>query len=155
MSSKPYYLSAEAFEKMKQELEHLKKDKRKEIAEKLQAAIALGDLSENAEYHDAKDEMGMLEGKIAQMEDQVKNAVIIEENGEKKDKVEVGCQVEIESEGSRITYKIVGPNEADPAEGFISNETPLAEALMGHKAGEEVEFEAPSGKKVYKIIDVK
>jgi transcription elongation factor GreA len=155
MSSKPYYLSAEALEKMKQELEYLKKDKRKEIAEKLQAAIALGDLSENAEYHDAKDEMGMLEGKIAQMEDQIKNAVIIEENGGKKDQVEVGCQVEIESEGNRIAYKIVGPNEADPAEGFISNETPLAQALMGHKAGEEVEFEAPSGKKIYKIIKIK
>jgi len=139
---------------MEEELEHLKKVRRKEVAEKLQAAIAMGDLSENAEYHDAKDEMGMLEGKISQIEDHVKNAVIIEESTQSKDEVDVGCRVEIETDGNRLKYKIVGPNEADPAEGLISNETPLAQALMGHRAGEEVEFEAPSGKKIYKIISI-
>ena len=153
--SKPYYISAEALEKLKEELEYLKKIKRKEIADKIQAAIQLGDLSENAEYHDAKDELGMLEGRISQMEDQVKNAVIIEEGKGDRDTIEVGCSVELEVDGQQLKYTIVGPNEADPAQGFISNETPLAEALMGHKAGDQVEFEAPSGTKVYKIISVK
>jgi transcription elongation factor GreA len=153
--SKPYYISAEALEKLKNELEYLKKTKRKEIADKIQAAIQLGDLSENAEYHDAKDELGMLEGRISQMEDQVKNAVIIEEGKGDRDIIEVGCSVELEVDGQQLKYTIVGPNEADPAQGFISNETPLAEALMGHKAGDQVEFEAPAGTKVYKIISVK
>jgi len=153
--SKPYYISAEALEKLKEELEYLKKTKRKEIADKIQAAIQLGDLSENAEYHDAKDELGMLEGRISQMEDQVKNAVIIEEGKGDRDTIEVGCSVELEVDDQQLKYTIVGPNEADPAQGFISNETPLAEALMGHRAGDQVEFEAPSGTKVYKIISVK
>lgn len=152
--SKPYYISAEALEKLREELEYLKKTKRKEIADKIQAAIQLGDLSENAEYHDAKDELGMLEGRISQMEDQVKNAVIIEEGKGDRDTIEVGCSVELEVDGQQLKYTIVGPNEADPAQGFISNETPLAEALMGHKAGDQVEFEAPSGTKVYKILSV-
>jgi len=152
--SKPYYISSEALEKLKAELDHLKKVKRREVADKIQAAIQLGDLSENAEYHDAKDELGMLEGRISTIDDQIKNAVIIEEGKGKRDSIEVGCSVELEVDGQQLKYTIVGPNEADPAQGFISNETPLAEALMGHKAGEQVEFEAPSGAKIYKIISV-
>lgn len=151
---KPFYISAEGLEKIKEELEYLKKTKRKEIADKIQAAIQLGDLSENAEYHDAKDEMGMLEGRIMQIEDQIKNAVVIEEGKGERDVVEVGCTVEVEVDGDKMTYTIVGPNEADPAQGFISNETPLADALIDHKAGDRVEFEAPSGTKVYKILSV-
>jgi len=153
--SKPFYISEEGLEKLKKELEFLKKVRRKEVADKIQAAIALGDLSENAEYHDAKDELGMLEGRIAVVEDQIKNAVIIEEGKEGQDTISVGCTVGVETDGNKISYTIVGPNEADPAKGFISNETPLAEALMDHGVGEEVEFEAPSGKKVYKIISIK
>jgi transcription elongation factor GreA len=151
---KPYYISAEALEKLKAELEHLKKFKRREVADKIQAAIQLGDLSENAEYHDAKDELGMLEGRISTIDDQIKNAVIIEEGKGKRDAIEIGCSVELEVDGQQLKYTIVGPNEADPAQGYISNETPLAEALMSHKAGEQVEFEAPSGTKIYKIISV-
>jgi len=153
--TKPFYISAEGLQKIKDELEYLKKTKRKEVADKIQAAIALGDLSENAEYHDAKDEMGMLEGRIMQIEDQMKNAVVIEEGKSSRDTIEVGCSVELEVDGQKINYTIVGPNEADPAQGFISNETPLAQAMMGHRAGDQVEFEAPSGTKVYKILSVK
>lgn len=151
---KPYYITAEALEKLKTELDYLKKVKRREVADKIQAAIQLGDLSENAEYHDAKDELGMLEGRISTIDDQIKNAVIIEEGKGKRDAIEVGCSAELELDGQRLKYTIVGPNEADPAQGFISNETPLAEALMGHRAGEQVEFEAPAGTKIYKIISV-
>ncbi|MDD4995478.1 MAG: transcription elongation factor GreA [Patescibacteria group bacterium] len=152
--SNPYYLSKEALAKLKEELDYLKKVKRKEVAEKIQAAIALGDLSENAEYHDAKDELGMLEGKISVIEDQIKNAVIIEEKHAAGDAVAIGSEVILETDGTKLRYRIVGPNEADPAHGLISNETPLAHAMLGHRAGESIEFEAPSGKKIYRILEI-
>lgn len=152
---KPFYISKEALEKLKEELHYLKSVKRKEITERIEAALALGDLSENAEYHDAKDEMAMLDGKIAEMLNQLKNVVIIDDQKKETGVVGIGSEIEVETDGQKIIYKIVGPKEADPAHGMISNETPLAQALLGHKQGEQVEFDAPSGKKYYKILSIK
>lgn len=153
--TRPFYISKEALDKLKQELHELKTVKRKEITEKIEAALALGDLSENAEYHDAKDELALLEGRIAEIEEQLKNAAIIEDGERDSSKVQVGSEVVVETDSQKTNYKIVGPNEADPAHGLISNETPLAQALLGHKVGEQVEFDAPAGKKIYKIISIK
>ncbi|MBU0649459.1 transcription elongation factor GreA [Patescibacteria group bacterium] len=153
--TKPFYISKEALERLQNELKAFKTTKRREVTDKIEAALALGDLSENAEYHDAKDELAMLEGRILEIEDQIKNAVIIDESKKATDMVDVGSEIDVETEGQKITYKIVGPNEADPAHGFISNETPLAQALLGHRQGESVEFNAPSGKKMYRIVSIK
>jgi len=147
-------LTPEGKKKIEEELDYLKNTKRKEVSEKIEKAKELGDLSENAEYHEAKDEQGMMEARIVELENLLKNAVMTENDG-KKDKVNVGCEVVVKSKLGEQTFKIVGFNEADPSKGFISNESPLGSAFMGKKKGEKVEVEAPAGKMEYEILEIK
>lgn len=141
---KPFYITKENLKKIKEELEYLEMKKRREVAARIEKAKELGDLSENAEYADAKDEMAFLEGKVLELRDKVNRAIIIEHK--KSDTVDVGSKVTLICNGEERFYHIVGPDEADPVEGKISNETPLAEGLMGKRIDDEVEINIPAGK---------
>ncbi len=152
--AKIQYMSAEGIEKLKEELSELKTVKRRELAKRIEEAKAMGDLSENAEYHEAKDALGFIEGRILEIEDVMKNVAVIEnENGE-EGIVRVGSTVVTEVKGKEKTFIIVGSNEADPLSGKISNESPIGEALIGKRAGEEVRVETPGGVTVYKVNEV-
>lgn len=148
-----HYVSNEGLEKLKQELQELKDKGRKEIAERLEAAKALGDLSENSEYQEAREAQELLEQKILETEELLRNAVIIEKV-RATDEVRVGSTVVAESEHGKETYTIVGSEEAKPIENKISNESPLGKAFLGHKVGEMVEVRAPIGTTHYKIIQI-
>lgn len=149
------YLSKEGLEKMKLELEDLATNKRKEVAERLEYAKSLGDLSENAEYQEAKEAQSMLENKIARLEDVIRRAVVITKHH--GGVVQVGSTVIIKKESSndKKEYEIVGHEEADVSEGKISNESPLGMALIGAKKGETVSFSGPNGEIKYKVLDIK
>ena len=151
MSPNPAYTTKDGLERMKLELAELKIKKR-EVAERINKAKELGDLSENAEYQDAKEEMAFVEGHLLELEDYINHAVIIERKT--GDTVTVGSTVAVKSETREKTYTIVGANEADPLAGRISNETPLAAALLGKRVGETVEVTVPSGKTVYTIVSI-
>lgn len=141
--NEPYYISKEGLGKLKEEYDFLQNVKKREVADRIEKAKELGDLSENAEYTDAKDEMSFVEGKIIDLRDQIGRAVVIEKPA--TDVVAVGSKVFLECEGKERNYHIVGPNEADPAGGKISNETPLAMGLLGKKIGDKVEIRIPVG----------
>jgi transcription elongation factor GreA len=149
------YVSAERLEELKRELKHLKMVERRAVAERIESAKALGDLSENAEYHDAKDEMAQLEGRVFEIEDLIKNAQIIEEGKGSSGAIRVGSTVEVEVGGKVKTFMLVGSNEADPAGGKISNESPIGSALLGASMGQAVEVKTPAGVTVYRIKDVR
>lgn len=142
------YVTKEGLKKMEEELEHLTKVKRPELSERLRAAIAQGDLSENADYAYAKQEQAFLEGRIQELEDSLRRAEIINDGGP-GDKVRVGSTVTIidieNGSGEEETYRIVGAHEADPANGYISNESPIGRALLGAKPGQVVTVETPNG----------
>ncbi|MEJ2757991.1 MAG: transcription elongation factor GreA [Anaerolineales bacterium] len=152
--SEEYYLTPEGAEKMRQELQDMKTRQRDELAKRLRFAIQQGDLSENADYHKAKEDQGFLEGKIREYEEILAGAKIIEQ-GNSNGMVDVGTTVTIK-EGSypEEKYYMVGPTEANPREGRISHESPIGKALMGHKAGDVVTVETPGGKMKLKIIMV-
>lgn len=140
--------------KMQKELDELRSTKRAEIAQRLKAAIAMGDLSENSEYDEAKNAQAFLEGRILQLEQQIRTAQVIEKSA--KDRVDVGSTVVIEDMEEHLQEKvtIVGSTESNPFEGRISNESPVGRALMGAKAGDTVEAEAPNGVLKYKVIRI-
>jgi transcription elongation factor GreA len=140
------YVTEEGLQKMQEELEYLTTVKRPEISEQLQAAISQGDISENADYDYAKQEQAFLEGRIQELEDSLRRAKVIEEGGP-ADKVRVGSTVTIVENGhdEEETYRIVGAQEADPTNGYISNESPIGQALLGAKVGEVVTVETPNG----------
>lgn len=149
------YLSKEKFEELQKELDSLKSLRRKEIAERLEFAKSLGDLSENAEYHEARQEQAETEDRINQLETIIQNASIIHKS--KGDVVAVGSTVVV-NKGTKkdsITYKIVGAEETNTAEGKISYKSPIGEALVGKTKGESVTVDTPGGEVKYKIIDVK
>jgi len=150
------YISKERLEELRAQLEDLKKTRRKEIAQRIENAISLGDLSENAEYHEAREEQAFNEGKIQELEDIIRNAVIIKENGHNKVKsvAEVGDKVDVQKNGENTTFSIVGSTEADPAKQKISNESPLGKALLGRSVGEEVQVTTPAGQATYKILRI-
>lgn len=148
------YVSEEGLEKLKQELHDLKTKKRQEIAARLEHAKTLGDLSENAEYQEAKEEQSLVEGQIAELEEMVRNAVVIAK-AHGTDKVEIGSTIKTVSEKGESVYTIVGSEEANPAEGKISNESPLGKAFLGRRAGEEVEVKTPAGSTKYRILEIK
>jgi transcription elongation factor GreA len=152
--SKINYLSAQGLEKLKQELTELKTVKRRELAGRIEAAKALGDLSENAEYHEAKDALAFVEGRISEISDILKNVAVIEEEKAQKGMVGVGSVVEVSVNGKRKTFSIVGSNEADPRSGKISNESPIGNALLGAQVGEKVEIKTPAGVTLYEIVAV-
>ncbi len=148
----PVYVSKEGLEKMKQELHYLKTEKRREVANRIEKAKDLGDLKENADYHDAKDEAGWVESRIYELEDGIYRAVVIEAKA--SDMVTIGCRVKIESDGKEKVLTIVGSTEADPLKGLISNESPLGQALLGKKIGEIAELKVPAGRKSYVVKEI-
>ena len=147
------YVTEEGLQKIKDELAYLTNDKREDLANKLQAAIAQGDLKENADYHAAKEEQAFVEGRIKDLEDSLRRAEIIEAAGP-SDRVRVGSKVTVVEEGfedEEETYTIVGAHEADPANGLISNESPIGSALIGAKKGQVVSAETPGGQIRFQI----
>jgi len=155
MSKDVQYLTAEKHRELQKELEELKTNRRKEIAEHLEYAKKLGDLSENAEYHQAREDQAEVEAKIGRLEDLLKNSVMITEGG--KDTITIGSTFRLLREGDNKSYlyTIVGSEEADMSLGKISNLSPLGVALLGHKKGEKVTVNAPKGKVVYTIDIIK
>ena len=150
----PAYLTVEGEAKLRAELEELKGPKREELAKRLRSAIQMGDLSENADYHKAKEDQGFLEGRIQEIEYVLRNFVLIEKNVN-RDFVSVGNHVTIqEGDSPPEKYHVVGAKEADPRNGRISNESPIGRALMDHKIGDEVEADTPGGKIKLKIIKI-
>jgi transcription elongation factor GreA len=149
------YLTQEKFNELEQELHELKTVRRKEVAEHLEHARSLGDLSENAEYHEAREEQAQTEARIIQLETILKNAVIVQHT--KGDTVEVGSQVTVQKDGdaAKQIFTLVGSEEADITLGKISHHSPLGAALFGKKKGQEFEFQSPKGAVKYKIVDVK
>ena len=147
------YLTPEGETKLKAELAELKGNRREELAQRLRAAIQMGDLSENADYHKAKEDQAFLEGRIQEIEATLRTAVIIEKK--LSDTVTVGCLVTIQEDNfTPETYHLVGAKEADPRNGKISNESPIGKALMDHKVGDIVETETPAGKIKLKILKI-
>ncbi len=153
MADKITYISNEGLEKLKAELKYLKTVRRRELADKIDSAKALGDLSENAEYHEAKNDMAFLEGRVLEIKDSLKNISIIPA-GTAGGEVHIGSTVEIEQNNKRKSYKIVGSNEANPVSGLISNESPLGSAFLGHRIGETVAVETPAGMTEYRIVSI-
>ena len=149
----PNYLSDEGLEKLKQELQELKDAGRKEIAQRLEDAKALGDLSENSEYQEAREAQELLEQKILELEATLRNVVVIEKD-RRTDQVRIGSTVVVESSLGKETYTIVGSEEAEPSEHKISNESPLGKSFLGHKVGEEVEVKIPAGMVHYTISQI-
>ncbi len=150
-----HYLTPEGKEKLETELEDLKTRGRKELAERLKHAISMGDLSENADYHKAKEDQGFLEGRIQEIESILHNAEVIKSQ-DSYHEVVLGASVTIQETGEEPeTYKIVGRKEANPREGKISHESPIGKALMGHKTGDMVEVELPQSKFQLKILEIK
>lgn len=148
------YLTSEKFAELKKELEHLKTVRRKEVAESLEYARSLGDLSENAEYQEARDMQAAIEERISHLEQVIKEAKIV--SHDKSDVVGLGSEVCIQKAGEKgnICYTIVGSEEANIHEKKLSYLSPLGEALMGKGKGEEIDFETPNGKQKYKLLKV-
>lgn len=149
----PHYVTGEGLERIKKELRELKTVKRREAAQKIAQAKELGDLSENAEYHDAKDELAFIEGHIQVLEDIVAHAVIIEET-RPGSVVRVGSTVVAKIGDREVSYQIVGSNEADPKAGKISNESPLGQGFLGKKVRDEVIVKTPGGETIYTIVRI-
>lgn len=154
MSENTQYLTQTSLVSLQAELEQLKNVKIPEIANKIDEAKQQGDLSENAEYHSAKEDMAWAQGRLMELEHLLSNAVIIgsETKGEG---VSVGQTVVVSTGTKTKEYTIVGPQEADPFAGMISNESPLGQAFLGRSKGDEVEVETPAGKQIYVITDIK
>jgi transcription elongation factor GreA len=152
---KTVYLTKEGYQNLKDELERLLGDERKEIAERIRTAKEYGDLSENSEYSDAKEHQSFVEGRIIEVEHLIKNAQIIDDSHTNCSNVNIGCTVILEDADKELSYRIVGSTEADPTKGYISNESPIGKALLGKKTGDLVEVSVPAGVKTYKVKKVK
>jgi len=154
--SEKVFLTHEGFEKLQGKLKALKGKKRREIANALESARLLGDISENAEYESAKQEQGINEGRIMELEDKFARAQIIDEKNISKDKAYVGATVKLKDtdSGEDITYKLMSEDEADFAQGKISISSPVGKALLGKKKGELVNIKIPAGVLKYKVVDI-
>lgn len=154
---KTYPMTQAGKEKLEQELEYLKTVRRKEVVERIKIARSFGDLSENSEYDAAKDEQAFVEGRVTQLENMIRNAVIIEENMENSSTVTLGKSVTFVElpDGDEETYTIVGSAEADPFEGKISNDSPIARNLLGKQVGDEVSVQTPGGDMRVRIVSIK
>ncbi len=154
MAEQPIYVTKEGYKKLEEELEYLRTVKRAEVAQRLHDAMGEGDIDENAEYDDAKNEQSFVEGRILTLETMIKNAVIIQE-GKRRDQVVLGSTVTVvEDGGEPETYHIVGTAEADPRKGRISNESPLGRALLGKRVGDAITINAPAGTLTFQIIAI-
>lgn len=156
MKEEREYLTKEKFDELKKELDGLKTVKRKEVAESLDYARGLGDLSENAEYHEAREAQANIEDRIAKLESMLKNATIMSGESTHGEHVRIGTSVTVEKQGEKTQrkYKIVGSEETDMAQGKLSNRSPLGAAILGKKVGESFSFVSPAGTMTYKIISV-
>ncbi len=154
---KEVILTPEGYEKLKSEIHVLSNDKRREVADRIRVARDFGDISENAEYDDAKNEQAMLEHRIAQLEERLVHARVIESDDVDLSVVSIGAKVRLKDVDANQTveYIIVGSAEADPAEAKLSNESPVGKAIIGKKKGETVEVAAPRGALKFKIMDIK
>lgn len=156
MENKKVKLTESGLKQLEEELEYLKTKKRKEVSEKIKVALGFGDLSENSEYDEAKNEQAFVEARIVSIENMLKNAVVIDESERDTSRVELGATVkvyDIEFD-EECDYKIVGSTEADPDTGKLSDESPLGKALMGKEVNEVVEVDAPAGIIKYKILQI-
>ncbi len=149
------YLTKAGHKKLLDELEHIKKIRRLEIANRIKDAKELGDLSENAEYADARDEQSFNEGRILELESMLKEVEVIGNGGSDPDEVEIGDTIVVDRDGKETKYTIVGSNEADPMNGKISNESPLGQSFIGKKKNEELTVPTPKGESKCKIVDIK
>ncbi len=156
MSEKEVILTPSGLQKLEEELDNLKTVKRREVAERIKIAIGFGDLSENSEYEDAKNEQAFIEGRIITLEKMLRNARVISDTDVNTDTVSIGATVVVKDLefGEEITYTIVGSAESDPLENRISNESPVGEALLGKAKGTVVDVNVPAGVIQYEIIDI-
>jgi transcription elongation factor GreA len=154
---KEVILTAEGFKKLQQEITYLSNEKRRDVAERIRVAREFGDIAENAEYDDAKNEQAHLEARIAMLEERLTAARVVTKKEIKSGEVSIGTKVRLKDMAANQTveYHIVGSAEADPAEHKLSNESPVGKAIMGKKKGEVVEVAAPRGSLKYKILDIK
>jgi len=153
---KEVILTPEGFQKLKQEIDELSTTKRQEVAERIRVAREFGDIAENAEYDDAKNEQMLLEHRIATLEERIRNARVIDKKDIAKDVVSIGSRVRLRDVGAKqnLEYRIVGSAEANPAENKLSNESPVGKAILGHKKGETVEVTTPRGALKFKILEI-
>lgn len=159
MAEKQYFVTEEGLAALEKELEYLKIVRRKEVAEKIKVALSFGDLSENSEYDEAKNDQAMVEARIADLEVMLKGAVVINESELNNETVHIGSRIEVDLTSatgaqSRRDFKIVGSNEADPRSGKISDESAVGKALIGAKVGQVVEVETPAGISKYQIVTI-
>jgi transcription elongation factor GreA len=154
---KEVILTPEGFDKLREEIEQLSTVKRREVAERIKQAREFGDITENSEYDDAKNEQAMLEHRIATLEERLAHARVIEADEIKSDVVGLGSRVRLKEidANETIEYTIVGSAEANPTQNRLSNESPVGKAILGHKKGEIVEVAAPRGSLKFKILDIK
>ncbi|MCY6356607.1 transcription elongation factor GreA [Clostridium sp. ZS2-4] len=155
--SKQYIMTSEGVKKLEDELEYLKTVKRKEITEKIKVAISYGDLSENSEYDEAKNEQAFVEGRIIQLENMLRNANVVDESEISLESVSVGSFVKVKDYDfdEEVEFHIVGSAEADPMENKISNESPVGNALIGKKIGDIVDVPVPDGISKFEILDIR
>lgn len=155
--TKQFLMTYEGVKKLEDELEFLKTVKRKEITEKIKVALGYGDLSENSEYDEAKNDQAFTEGRILQLENMLKNAVVVDENEIPKDKVSVGSIVKVMDYDfdEEVEYTIVGSAEADPMNFRISNESPVGSALVGKKVGDIIEVVVPNGVSKFEVLSIR
>jgi len=153
--AKQILVTDEGLKKLEEELEQLKTVKRKEISEKIKVALSFGDLSENSEYDEAKNEQAFVESRIAQIEAMLKNVKVLDEDELSTDKVTIGCKVRVLDEEfeEEVEYHLVGSTEADGIS-KISDESPVGKALLGHKLGDVVEAETPGGAITFKVLEI-
>lgn len=152
---KQFQFTKEGFEKIKTELAQLVNTKRPVAVRRLETARGMGDLSENSEYHAAKEDLSFIEGRIKELEELVQNASVVTQSLQNLNMVDIGCRVTVEKDGQQITYFIVGEFEADPLTNKLSHISPIGKAFLGKKIGEIVEVEVPVGKFEYRILDIK
>lgn len=155
-TEKEFHMTEAGKEKLQQELEYLKSVRRKEVVERIKVARSFGDLSENSEYDSAKEEQAFVEGRITTLENMIRNAKIIEEDDLNSDSVTLGKTVTFVElpDGDEETYTIVGSAEADPFEGKISNDSPIAKSLMGQKVNDEATVQTPGGEMRVRIVSI-
>lgn len=153
MAEEKIYVTQEGLKSLKEEYDHLVNVRRKEVAEKLRKARDLGDITENAAYDAARNEQSFIEGRIEELDELLKKVKVIE--GAKASRVGIGSWVRVHLDGNEHEFHIVGTTEADPGNGRISHKSPLGQSLLGKKVGDKVEVEAPVGKLVYHILEIK
>lgn len=157
MAEKQFILTAEGLKKIEQKFDHLKSVRRREVAERIKQAIEFGDISENSEYEDAKNEQAFIEGEIITLEKMLRNSKLIDEDEVGTDVVSIGAIVVLKDLefGDKLEYTIVGSAEADPVELKISNESPVGQAILGQKVGSVVEVNVPAGILKYEVLEIR